>query len=156
MSEESDLTVLAVDPSFNPGFCVRQGELIIILGSRKFGQRKKRVALFHQLIEELFETHRPDVVVTERPFVRHITACGPMYGTTTLLRLACDLTGTPLLVTVPAQHQSAFLRPKKLPRKSAAIKQAMLEQCKKRGWNPSNHDEADALSLADFAVKHLV
>jgi Holliday junction resolvasome RuvABC endonuclease subunit len=108
---------------------------------------------FHNWLTGDLEVHQPEMVVFEAPWV------GPKTHQDTARKLMC-LAGHCEFVCrrMAIQYREAnnatvrkhFLGTGRGDRRT--LKRLAMEACRRRGWDPENDDEADALGLLDYAA----
>lgn len=96
----------------------------------------------------LIDAHEPRVLATERPFVspRLLGNVEVLFGLLAITRLVANLRELPLLEASPRAiklHATGDSRAKK---------PAMMAWAQSRGFEPHDHNAADALALLDWAV----
>ena len=116
-------------------------------------------------LRTLITDMRPDLIGVARPFVRPFAFKAgkrvvkdttqnlvPMYGAFTVLHMLADDMGIPIEVLEEGEARRVFLG-KFLPGKSDAIKRAIIQACRDRGWPCTDDHAGDALCVSAALVE---
>ena len=109
---------------------------------------------FQDDVTDLLRLHRPGLIAFEAPLAPGATAgAQATVRLWTLVAFVCYTAARWRIPAVPAHVQSVrkhFLgtgRPKN-------PKAAVMDACRRRGWSPRTHNQADALAVLDWAVAY--
>jgi hypothetical protein len=162
MTASQSVDVLAVDLATNCGWCRGKVGAVPVFGSLRFGKHNSRdAAIFADAlswISHLLQpAPRPDLLVLE--MLLPVSAWGGQSQQTTFERLAglqsimlgvAHLRGIAEISTASVPDVRAhFIGERRMKRKPA--KQAVMERCRRLGWEVRNDNEGDACALWSFA-----
>lgn len=104
----------------------------------------------------LIDETGPTEVYYEAPVVSggkiNINTLRRLYSMGTILEMAADRHKVPCWEAQIPDIRTHFLGHGHVPRNSQAIKIAIKNQCRRRGWKFKDDNEADALALLDYAL----
>lgn len=163
------MRVLAIDIGRQLGFGlldsasseVRSGSLEILQSWRPLGASS---VIFETRVGELIDKHRPTHMAVARPFVRYARGkmidtpenLVPMFGAFMLLHRLVQVRGLPpLLVEQESDARSHLVGNNMMMAKSEAIKKAVIQACRDRGWPCRDDHAGDALCIAAAALERL-
>lgn len=147
--------IVSFDLALNVGWAVEQkvGERPLY-GSESFhGTRKDigyRGCLYVDWLYPFLLQHKPERVIYEAPFMT-----AQMGNSATLEILIGLAVFTDLIccrLDIPVSKASSSTARKFFCGDGRAKKPEVLAECRRRGWEPDDHDQADALCLLDYAV----
>ena len=154
--------VLAIDLATNTGWCRGHVGGTPVFGSLRFGKHNSRdAAIFADALSwisnVLLPVPRPDLVILEA--LLPPSAWGGQSQATTFSRLAglqsimlgvAHLRGIPEISTASVPDVRAhFIGERGLKRKQA--KEAVMQRCRRLGWDVANDNQGDACALWSYA-----
>lgn len=160
--------VLALDIGKNLGFGllgnvsseVKSGSLEILKTWHPLGTA---ALTFETRVCALIDKFKPTHLAVARPFVRYSRGrmidtpdnLVPMFGAFMLLHRIAAARGLPLLVEQESQARSHLVGKNMLMAKSEAVKLAVIQACRDRGWPCRDDHAGDALCIAAAALERL-
>lgn len=144
-----------------PGVTVRSGSLEILQSWHPLGAA---ALTFENRVGGLIDQHQPTHLAVARPFVRRFRGkmidtpdnLVPMFGAFMVLhRLAAVRGLPPPLVMQESDARSHLVGKNMMMAKSAAIKKAVMQACRDRGWPCRDDHAGDALCVAAAALEQL-
>lgn len=162
--------VLALDIGKNLGFGlldsaspeVKSGSLEILQTWHPLGAA---ALTFERRVEELIDKFKPTHIAVARPFVRRGRGgvmvdtpdnLVPMFGAFVLLHRIVQVRGLPpLMVEQESDARSHLVGKNMMMAKSVAIKRAVMQACRDRGWPCRDDHAGDALCIAAAALERL-
>lgn len=151
------MRVAGYDPGFNFGYGVLERGKPALSGSHKIPGSGRRLgaALNHVerwLLSHMRE-HKPDVVVIAIPFISRKatpTLLRPLMSFAGMVEKVADTLRIDCKEIQESDARLAFLG--SVPRKSKAIKAAIMASCEQRGWPCADDHAGDALCVAEFCL----
>lgn len=151
------MRVLGIDCGFSTGYGLLGGKKVLsgsfpIAGtSDQMGValRSFRELMLNRLIPQL----SPEVIVAAVPFIgRDATPVSlrPIFGFECRLQEIADDNGIKYFRIYESEARRALVSPAKLPQRSKQIKEAIIAECRNRGWPCTDGHAADALCVADY------
>ena len=139
---------------------VRSGSLEILQTWHPLGASS---LTFEARVGGLIDKHRPTHLAVARPFVRYSRGrmidtpdnLVPMFGAFVLLHRLAQVRGMPLLVEQESDARSHLVGKNMMMAKSEAIKKAVMQACRDRGWPCRDDHAGDALCVAAAALERL-
>ena len=159
--------LLAIDIGKQLGFGllapdeVRSGSLEILQTWHPLGASS---LTFEDRVGALVDKYRPTHMAVARPFVRRGRGgvmidtpdnLVPMFGAFVLLHRLAQVRGLPLLVEQESDARSHLVGKNMMMAKSEAIKKAVMQACRDRGWPCRDDHAGDALCIAAAALERL-
>lgn len=159
--------LLAIDIGKQLGFGllapdeVRSGSLEIIQTWHPLGATS---LIFEARVGGLIDQHRPTHMAVARPFVRRGRGgvmidtpdnLVPMFGAFVLLHRLAQVRQLPLMVEQESDARSHLVGKNMMMAKSEAIKKAVIQACRDRGWPCRDDHAGDALCIAAAALERL-
>lgn len=148
-------TILALDLGtttgwalFNPPGTTLSG--VWSLKPRRFDGGGMRYVRFRQSLDELARTVKINLVCYEEVRRHAATDAAHVYG-----GLMATLTAWCEEKLIPYEGVSVGSIKKSWTGNGAAKKELMIEEARKRGYEPIDDNEADALALLDFKLKEM-
>lgn len=158
--------VLAIDLGKRAGYAVMGGPRVLS-GSHEIVKRWAPLGASLLTLEDRLYTlilaHKPDVVACATPFVRRGRGGAmidtpvnlvPMFCCFGVLHMLCDAMGI-RLETIEESRARKVMLGDFLPRKSAAVKEAIMRACRSQGWPVTNDHAGDALCIAAAITERL-
>lgn len=153
------MRVMGIDAGFNLGYGVlgdnkpvRAGSLRIEGTSILMGVAGRSC---DRTVRELIQDHRPNVIVFASPFMARLvtpTQLRPIMSWPTIIEMICVELRIGCFEFDESRARARFLGKGNLPSKSKAIKAAVMQAVRDRGWPcPDNH-AGDALCIAAYAL----
>jgi len=153
--------VLALDPGFRlghgflggPRLRARSGSHAIKGSSEQMGEAFR---FLRPLVLRLIKQYRPEVIVVALPFIgRMVTPVQlrPIFGFDCMIQIIADEAGVPFRRIHESDARKAFMGG--VPRKSKFIKEAVMAECRSRGWPACDNHAADALCVASFMMEKM-
>lgn len=161
------MLVLSFDLGRHLGFAllgpgvVRSGSREILKTWQPFGAA---IIILENRLQALIDQHKPDVLGTARPFVRRGRLGSmvdtpqnlvPMFGAFTILHRVAEINMLPLEIIQESDARSAMLGKGNMPRGSDALKKAIIQSCRDRGWPACNDHAGDALCIAAAVMEKI-
>lgn len=126
----------------------------LVLGGEGAEHPAKNGALF-KFLGGRFQAFRPRAFVYEAPLARNASTAELLMGLAGTAQAAAYLCGVPIIRQSHVSSVRAFFLPKGSPRGGPAVKQAVIAECRRRGYEPQNDDEADAIAGWEHACSLL-
>lgn len=153
--------VLAIDAGWQCGYAALGGGKVTS-GSRSISGTPRTMGKagrhFDEVFRQLLLAERPQVVAFAVPFVgsrggRPVPpdSIRPLMSFLTIIEMVCDELRIRCVELDEGRCRKAFLTA--VPKKSAAIKKAIMRGCRQRGWPFKDSHSADALCVASYALE---
>lgn len=121
---------------------------------RTEGRYGRYLRRFAEIATSQIEALRPDYIIYECPILprkTRIDILRALYCQGPRLEEIADVRGIEIKEGDLGPIRSHFLGAGNCPRGSDDIADAIDFECRRRGWQPQDHNAADALALLDFA-----
>ena len=139
---------------------VKSGSLEILQTWQPYGASG---LIFEGRVGALIDKFKPTHLAVARPFVRYARGkmidtpdnLVPMFGAFFLLHRLAATRKMPLLVEQESDARSHLVGKNMMMAKSEAIKKAVIQACRDRGWPARDDHAGDALCIAAAALERL-
>lgn len=150
--------VIALDLATVTGWAVWRPAGSVAYGSRRLGRAGDADGAFfagyHSWLADMITVEQPAAIVFEAPWVgpdTHQQTARRLMGLAVVTELVAHLREIPRVREVNvASVRKHFVGNGRGER--AAMKRAVIEGCRQRGWDPKDDNAADALAVLDFAL----
>lgn len=153
------MKAMGLDLGKNLGFGLLGGRNGVLSGSyqvlKSWSPLGAAVITMEIRLQALIDKHRPDVIGVARPFSKRGDTpqnLAPMYAAFTTLHRVAFINKIPLEVIQESDARSAFLGDGNMPRGSEALKKAVHQACRDRGWLARDFECSDALCIASATL----
>ena len=112
---------------------------------------------YEHWLRDLVAVHAPDYIVYEAPYIstdKHIKTARRLLGMAAITEMTAHQLGVKVFEANNATVRKHFCGKGNAPR--GELKRMVQEECTRRGWVFTDDNEADALSLFDYAKACLV
>lgn len=142
--------ILALDPATNTGIAwtddlCQAARFSSVVSFGKAPSRGRKLIAFQGWVAKKIDETKPDLVVYERPQLRHLTTARLLLGFIGMIEAESER------ARVPYIEVRADRIKKHATGKGNAKKPQMIEAARAKGWSIRSDDEADALHLLDLA-----
>lgn len=150
------MNLLALDQATQTGWAAfADGKVAHSFVTMPRGERTvgKFAAKWRGFLIGLLDEYRPELVVFEAPFITptlHQMTARKLHALSAITEMVCHDRNIYCQEATPSAVRHWFIGAN--PRREEA-KKATIEECRRRGWQPVNDDEADALALLSFVAQ---
>lgn len=156
------MRALGIDNGFHTGYGVLGSDVRSASGTLKLKGSSVYMGVacrhLYGITKDLIEEYRPDVVAFAIPFIGRLVTpvqLRPIMGLPCIVEMVCSKAGVRCVEWSEGEARKAFLGKGQLPGKSDAIKAAVQQECRNRGWPFPDGHAADALCIADYTLVNL-
>lgn len=152
------MRVLGIDAGTRVGFGLIEPRRAPVSGSRAIAKDASHLGRllteYESFLTTLISQQRPHKIVVARLFIWRTDTENnvlPLFGLVAMTHAIAYECGVPIESVAESAARRAFLAPAKIPKGSEAIKAAIFNSCRARGWRACDHNASDALCIASYA-----
>lgn len=158
------MLVIGVDLGFNLGFGVLETGKPALSGTRRVEGSSIFLGIagrsVDRIVRELIQIHRPTVLAFASPFIGRrgfVTPVQlrPIMSFPTIVEMVCAELQLRCVEWDESRARLAFLGKGNLPAGTKAIKKAVMQACRDRGWPVMDDHSGDALCIAAYTLARL-
>lgn len=156
--------VLALDLARQAGWAIGSACSPPLYGTWRLDAPREagRFLQLGRLVSNAIQEHGITQCILEEPYVGKLSRTSslmPLFGYRAAAMMAAEAASVLMFTASPSTIRKHFIGTG--AGKRDAVKSAVMERCRWRGWHPRNTDEADSLAILDYRLavlspEHLV